>query len=502
MPNHVDLDGNYLSPRQLAARGAAALVVVLLVAAGLYVKSSRLLNHGVHIVAELRNVGDGLPVRSDVKYRGILVGFVDNVVPATGDQPNHVHVHLKREYAGSIPATVTARVVPSNVFAMSSVQLVEQGPGAPIRDGARIREDTQLSTVLFQTMLSKLRNILAAVGRGRDDHTVGVLAAMAAATNNRRSQLLTSASQLNHLLDELNGIVASDQNPSTVSALVDAAHGLAQTAPELVDALHEAVAPMRTFVEKQQELRTFIAAGEHTTGTTVVALQNHTDQLVQISADLTPVIGVLADNARHFVPIARRITKFSDVFFEQAWDPELSIVRGRVNVSFTPSYSYTRADCPRYGELRGPSCFTAPLVAVRPDLPSVLLPQNYQPPNDLAPPSGTFVGADGNLVAVGPPLVNPNPTAPNPIGTDPNPPLPPGVTPAPPVPGTANPDVVPVAPSSFGGNVGPVGSEQERRALGVITGQPATTATQLILGPIARGATVTRILRTSARGNR
>ena len=88
-------------------------------------------------------------------------------------------------------------------------------------------------------------------------------------------------------------------------------------------------------------------------------------------------------------------------------------------LSFTPSYAYTRADCPHYGELKGPSCFTAPLVPVRPDLPEVLLPQNYQPPKDLAPPPGTVIGPDGNLVAVGPPLINPNPNL-----ADPNPPLP------------------------------------------------------------------------------
>jgi virulence factor Mce-like protein len=496
MTNHLDLDGNYFSRRQLVVRGIAALAVVLLVTTGLYVKWSRVFDHGVHVVAELRNVGDGLPARSDVKYRGVLVGSVDNVIPATGDQSNHVLLHLKPNYAGSIPANVTARVVPSNVFAVSSVQLVDHGPGARIRDGARIGEDTQLPTVLFQTALTKLRDILAAVGRGRGDHTVGVLAAVGAATNNRRGALLTSAGQLNRLLDQLNGIVATDQGPSTVSALVGAVQGLAQTAPELVDALHDAVVPMRTFVENQQELRTFIAAGERTTGTSVVALQNHTDQLVQITTDLTPVIGVLADNARHFVPITQRMTRFSDKFFEEIWDPELSIAHGRVNLSFTPSYSYTRADCPRYAELKGPSCFTAPLVAVRPDLPPVLLPQNYQPPADLAPPPGTVVGPDGNLVAVGPPLVNPNPNL-----SDPNPPLPPGVTPAPPVPGTANPDLMPAAPSSFGGNVGPVGSEQERRMLSLVIGEPATLATQLLLGPVARGTTVTRTLRTPTGSN-
>jgi len=85
------------------------------------------------------------------------------------------------------------------------------------------------------------------------------------------------------------------------------------------------------------------------------------------------------------------------------------------------------------------------------------------------------------------------------------------------VPGSANPDnprpgapatpqehepwVAPVAPKapwipqasfkpSFGGNVGPVGSEYERNMLGVITGAPATEATELLLGPVARGTTV------------
>lgn len=46
----------------------------------------------------------------------------------------------------------------------------------------------------------------------------------------------------------------------------------------------------------------------------------------------------------------------------------------------------------------------------------MLLPQNYQPPKDLAPTPGTVVGPNGNLVAVGPPLINPNPNL-----TDPNP---------------------------------------------------------------------------------
>ncbi|MEB3968967.1 MlaD family protein [Mycobacterium ulcerans] len=491
MTNHIDLDGIYFSKRQLLARGGIALVVVLLVTSWLLAKSMGYLDRGVQVVADLRNIGDGLPAGSDVKYRGIQVGTVESLDPSIGNQPNQVRIRLKPEYAASIPVTVTARVVPSNVFAVSSIQLVEHGPGTPISDGERISEDTDLPTVLFQTALTKLRDILAAAGRNRDDHTLGVLAAVGAATNNRNGALQLSTHQLIRIIDELNGVVATDEGPSTVAALVDAARGLSQSAPELLDALHDAVAPMRTLVDKQQALHDFLGAGQYTTGLAANSLQNHSDQLVQITTDLTPVVGVFADNAQHFVPITERITRFSDKFFEEVWDPASTVAHGRVNVSFTPSYTYTRADCPRYGELRAPSCFAAPLVQARPDLPEVLLPQNYQPPPNLAPPPGTVVGPDGNLVAVGPPLINPTPNL-----EDPNPPLPAGVTPAPPVPGTANPDLLPAAPSSFGGNVGPVGSVQERAALSLITGEQATVATQLLLGPVARGAIASRTQQT------
>lgn len=504
----------------------ALLVVAALATATLLVKSTGRLDPYVRVVADLVNVGDGLPQRSDVKYHGVLVGMVDSVTPAADGRPNFVHIDLKPEYAQSIPSGVTARVVPSNVFAVSSVQLVDRGPGAAIRAGAHIPEDTELPTVLFQTTISKLRDVLAATGRGREDKTVGILAAVNAATEGRRSELLAAGGQLNRLIDQIDSIVVADPDATTtVSALIDATRGLQATAPELVDALHQAVEPMQTLVEQRAQLDSLISGGVHTLGTTHTALNNHTDRLVKITGELTPVIGVLAQTSHNFVPAFVKLNTLADKFFQNVWMADRDIGNMRINLSFTPSYTYSRADCPQYGELKGPSCFTAPLVPTRPELPDVLLPQNYQPPVDLAPPPGTVLGENGNLVAVGPPLVNPNPSL-----ADPNPPLPPWMSPAAPVPGTANPALVPsppppvplsppapvapkpwqdptapnsrgaatappvlpaeAAPASYGGNVGPVGSPQERAQFGLLTGRPATSATQLLLGPLARGTTV------------
>jgi ABC-type transporter Mla subunit MlaD len=442
MANSFDLDGRGPSERQLLLCGLAVVLVAALVTTLLLLKSNGKLNAYVRVVADLLNVGDGLPQKSDVKYHGVLVGSVDSVIPAANGHPNYVHIDLKPEYAGSIPASVTARVVPSNVFAVSSVQLVADGDGPAIRAGEHIPEDTALPTVLFQTTISKLRDVLAATGRGREDRSVGILAAVNAATENRRGKLLTGGAQLNRLLDQLNSIVSTDEGPSTVSALIDATHGLSATAPDLVDALHQAVQPMQVFAEKREALTALVTGGEHTLGTTHTAVGNHIDQLTGISHDLTPVLGSLAMNAGKFVPAFTKMNDLSRKFFDEVWMPELDTGNMRVNLSLTPSYDYTRADCPRYGQLLGPSCYTAPKIVVRPDLPEMLLPQNYQPPKDLAPTPGTVVGADGNLIAVGPPLVNPNPNL-----ADPNPPTPWWAPPFPRVPGTADPDDAPGAPA-------------------------------------------------------
>ncbi|PND57531.1 mammalian cell entry protein [Mycobacterium sp. ENV421] len=443
MANSFDTDGRGPTDRQLLVCGLAVVVVAALVTTLLLLKSNGKLDNYVRVVADLLNVGDGLPQKSDVKYHGVLVGSVDSVIPAANGHPNYVHIDLHPEYAGSIPATVTARVVPSNVFAVSSVQLVAEGAGPAIRAGEHIPEDTQLPTVLFQTTISKLRDVLAATGRGREDRSVGILAAVNAATENRRGKLLAGGAQLNRLLDQLNSVVSTDDGPSTVSALIDATRGLAVTAPDLVDALHQAVRPMQVLAEKRSALTALMTGGAHTLGTTHTALDNHIDQLTGISHDLTPVVGSLAMNAGKFVPAFTKLNALSRKFFDEVWMPELDTGNMRINLSLTPSYDYTRADCPRYGQLLGPSCYTAPKIVVRPDLPEMLLPQNYQPPKDLAPTPGTVVGPDGNLVAVGPPLVNPNPNL-----ADPNPPTPWWAPPFPPVPLAANPDDAPPPPAA------------------------------------------------------
>ncbi len=136
MPVIFDTDPRGNSNTRLFVFGLTALVVVALLLVALYAKMNGTFDKTVTATAVLADVGDGLPSNSDVKYRGVLVGTVKGVDPGTDGGLNYVDLALDPSYTRNIPRTVTARVVPSNVFAVSSIQLVDNGSAPGLNSGA------------------------------------------------------------------------------------------------------------------------------------------------------------------------------------------------------------------------------------------------------------------------------------------------------------------------------------------------------------------------------
>lgn len=480
MPNAFDTDGRGPSTRNLIVVGLSCVLSFGLFATTMVVKSKGTLDDSVDVTAQLTSVGDGLPLLSDVKFRGVLVGHVSGVIPASTDRPNTVSMALKPEFAQGIPANVTARVVPSNIFAVSSVQLIDNGStSAALRSGAVIPQDSTLPTVLFQTTIDKFRQVLAAVGREPSDN-VGILATVGQATEGRGASLLDAGRDLEKIVTQLNSIVGSRADATTITALNDAATGLRHAAPDLFDALGLAVRPMQTLAEKRVALTDLIAAGLTTTHTLADAFDHQTDRLITISTELAPVIGVLGDNSGQLHGMASRIQTVTDKLYG-AWNPDTKVFVIKGAMSLTPTRSYIRQDCPRYGALAGPSCQTAPEVPTAPSLRSALQSRGYPlqdnlnenrpnvaPPRNSVPPPG----AAGDVVAP------PDPAAPA---------IP--VLPAE-KPDTATGSEIHSQSAVIGGNVGPVGSTQELDQLSRIMNRPADATTSLLLGPVVRGASV------------
>jgi virulence factor Mce-like protein len=492
MGNSFDHDPRGSTNRKLGVIGVCFAVVAAIAAVLMVIKSQGKLDDFVRVDIKLVNVGDGLPERSDVKFRGVIVGMVSGITPSRHGQPNVVHVDIKPRFAPQIPSTVTARVVPANIFAVSAVQLVQNpGTARPIRSGDVIAEDQTLPTVLFQNVLAKLRQLLKSVGQEPDSNNIGVFAALSEATHDRGQKLTDAGHNLNEIMYQLNSVVASDDSgPTTLSTLKDAADSLRVTSPDLFAALDSSVKPMRTIAEKRSQLTNFLTGGMHTTSTLAEAFEHQSDRMIQVSTGLTPGLGVLADHADQFHGISTKLQALADKVYNEAYNPVTHLLTINAAVSINPSREYTRADCPRYGAMAGPSCQTAPETPTAPDLKpglasmGVAVPPwvtenrpNYAPPRFSVPVVPDFPGPPDPNAPPAPQDAPPAPAAP---------PLPAEVG-APPV------DPAPVQQQSapvYGGTVGPVGSQTEKNQLSQIVGGPANSATELLLGPVTRGADV------------
>ncbi|WP_063055709.1 MlaD family protein [Nocardia salmonicida] len=352
-------DDRHLSNTKLFVRGMAALTVVVATVAAMVARSEGAFAETVAVTAMLIDVGDGLPKRSDVKYHGVLVGTVQDVVASDGSHPNRVHIELIPEHAAAIPATVTARVVPSNVFAVPSVQLIDNGPGPALRPGASIPEDHSRASVQLQTSLTALSRIVDAVGRPDADPTVGILETVERATRGRGADALAAAAQLARIVRAYQGELSGD-SPTLLTGLSEAVHGLQESAPDLLAALHSAVGPMRSVAEQRVRLTELLTGSIATTETVGTALNNRAETIIDLNSRLGPVLQILAAGSGNFVQMTTSQTRIAHVFAYDFWQPDTQTGTAKVIVELTPHKQYTRTDCPRYGELAGASCENGP----------------------------------------------------------------------------------------------------------------------------------------------
>lgn len=394
---------------RLLVRGVAVLAGVVVLAGAAIAKSQGAFSEHIMVTALLTDVGDGLPKGSDVKFRGALVGSVAKVTPALGGRPNAAELTIDPHFASGIPATVTARVVPSNVFAVSSIQLVDNGPGVGLRTGAQIVQDQSLATVQFQTVLTKLRQILGAVGRPGSRDSIGVLQLVAEATSGRGDTLAAAGGGAKRIVRQLNEVMDAKGSEATIGELTNALTGLQAAAPDLLDAVHHAVVPMRTVAEKQVALTDFLSAGKAATGSMAEAFENNTDRLIVITTQLSPVLGVLSDAGGQFAPMVTRMNNVVNRFFDNVWRSDRHTAVGKFMLVITPNRMYTRQDCPRYGDLEGPSCKTAPLTADPPAFPQAIDPRNYPLAPELIGGQGLVGGPEerANLTEILGPDTNP-----------------------------------------------------------------------------------------------
>ncbi|KAA0019435.1 MlaD family protein [Antrihabitans cavernicola] len=451
----IDPSGRGPTMRQLVVAGIVLLLIAILTITLLMLRYQGVFKDKVKVAANLTTTGDGLPANADVKYRGVLVGTVHDVSVAAKGESQRVDIELKPEYVDSIPSTVTARVVPSNIFAVTSVEFIDNGPAAPLHEGDEVEEDKSKETIALQTTLTSLRDIL---GKVEPVKLGQVLGTMADALNGNGRDIGLSIERLDRWVTQVDQSIPDLRQD--LQNWNDAVAGINQSMPQLITVLDSSLTTARTIAEKRSQLVSLLSSGSGTVDTVDNLFAHNPDQGKALVAGLNNTFGSLTSEPSAipgtFAALSDSLNKLTTVFH---YGPSNQMV-WNVTVGFTPFDPYTVADCPRYGSMAGPSCATAPSVADPGTLPPSLAP--------------------GRLASAGPAPILPTLPLPT-LPTLPGLPAIPGLTGPKPASAPTPADPGLVRPASYRGPA----------AVSAYTGRQPTAMEMLLLGNAFQGTTLT-----------
>ncbi|MGW5386217.1 MCE family protein [Nocardia sp. NPDC003963] len=480
----VDHSGRGPRPWQMSVAGLAMITLVAVLLGLLGLRYTGRFEDRVPVNAVLTSTGDGLPERADVKFRGMVVGAVTAVDVVAAGKQQQVRIDLDPRIAPTIPDTVTARVVPNNLFGVTGIELVDNGsaPGR-LAAGAEIAEDTSAGTVQLQTTLTVLRDVLDNI---QPEKLGRVLATFAEALDPGARAPGSTIERLDKWVTEVRQIEGVGD---LLGNLGRATTALSRSAPELVGVLSESVTTARTLTERRENLIAMLAGAGGAVDSVNALFARNPDAAKELVPGLDGLFGSLAQDPEA-IPTAvanlnAALGKLSGAF---GWGRQ-GQMRWSLDVSFTPFQQYTAKDCPRYGEMAGPRCGG-------PSVPQVAPPQEYPP--TLLPGWVEGAGPKPQLPVPGIPAPAQTPAIPLLPGLPALPGLPviPGITtplfptapaaPAPQgqVPGQAAPAA---APTPAGG---PIAQLRGHAAVAALLGRQPTTAELLLLTPILAGGTI------------
>ncbi|QLY31024.1 MlaD family protein [Nocardia huaxiensis] len=377
----IDPSGRGPTMRQLLIAGVCGLTVFAIILAFLMARYQGYFVEKVKVTANLTTTGDGLPSNADVKFRGVLVGVVKDVSVAAKGELQQVHIEMKPEYVSGIPATVTARVVPSNLFAVTSVELVYNGPdSAHLREGSQIEEDRSQGTIALQDTLTTVRDILGKIDPIQFGRVLGTLSY---ALDGSGRMPGSTVERVDRWLREVRGAV-----PDVDGFLTDFSNSfnaLNQSAPELMTVLSESVQTAATISNRRAELVSLIGGTSATVDKINSLFARNPNVGKEVTTGTSALFGAISEDP-NAIPIAianlnNSVRKLGSTFH---WGEQKQMV-WNMGITFTPYKPYTVADCPRYGELAGPSCGTAPAESDPGTLPESLRPRAVDSAAGLPP---------------------------------------------------------------------------------------------------------------------
>ncbi|GAB20561.1 Mce family protein [Gordonia effusa NBRC 100432] len=349
-----DLSGRSASPTALLVRGCISVLLVAVVATLLWGRYTGDYTATTEVGATVTSLGDGLGPDADVKYRGMLIGTADAASAKLQQSGATTTLTLKLDpsVATRIPRDVVARVVPTNLFGVTAIELRggSTTAGVGLSDGDQIRPDTSPQTRQLQEAMSALHRVLARVDIGALSR---VLATVDDGVSGRSAKTATTIERLTTMLSQLREAVPDLR--SDLSQLDRSTKSLAVSAPRLVDAVAAALPTLRTISANRTGLVSLYTTAGGALDATTGTLRPNVTGAIRLITNLNATVGALESTGSSIGPAVDTIRRFAVATSGIFTSPDGKVVLDAA-INATPYTPYTAADCPRYGAMAGPNC--------------------------------------------------------------------------------------------------------------------------------------------------
>jgi phospholipid/cholesterol/gamma-HCH transport system substrate-binding protein len=307
------------------------------------------------------STGNEMNLNADVMVRGVVVGYVRSIT-ANGNGAT-LGLAITPSVASSLPANVTAQLLPTTLFGQRYVNLVApaQPSAQTLADARVIGQDRSADAIELEKVLNDLYPMLTAVQPAKLSVT---LTAVADALSGNGTQLGQTLDQINGYLKQFNPqLPALDAD---IRALVQVTQAYAQAAPGIVQSLHDFTVTSQTIAADASNLTSLYSTVTATSQNLTTFLTSNEQDIIRLSADSQPTLNTLARYSAEFPCVFEGLTQF---------ETNINKVLGAgtsqpgIHVTVHPVQSLGKylpvTDAPRYGDNMGAHCYAASFSGIK-----------------------------------------------------------------------------------------------------------------------------------------
>ncbi|MGH3169041.1 MAG: MCE family protein [Trebonia sp.] len=305
-------------------------------------------------------VGNEMNINADVSVRGVVVGQVRSIISnGTGAK---VELAISPSTAASLPANVTAEMLPTTLFGERYVDLiVPASPAAQTLAQTRtVSQDHSADAVELETVLNDMLPMLTAIQPQKLSVT---LTAIADTLQNRGGTLGQTLDTVNTYLKQFNPQLSTLD--ADIRELVQVTQTYTQAAPGVISALRDFSVTSQTVASEAGNLDSLYSVVTGASQNLTTFLNENQRNLIGLSAEGRPALQVLERYSGEFPCVLQQLTDFI---------PNIDKVLGagtkqpglHATVRTVPAQQPYKpgVNTPRYDDNAGPHCYAAPFSGV------------------------------------------------------------------------------------------------------------------------------------------